>query len=196
MTSAGSPLLSLQESCRKPARIVLTIWKPDAIGTVVAEREFVARNSSGRASRVRVRFGQPVKVQGGTKRDPWWCPVETKGAGLDSFRPVAGLDSLQALILALDLVTRVLPTEAERAGLRIEWLGETERLVLARQAFARSTESAMLTLFGLLRDVGAILSSDRNSERQTTAALRAIVSSSRQKAPAPRKQRRAARKPG
>ena len=172
------------------------MWKPDGLGTVIAEREFVVRKASGRAVRVRVRFGQPVKGRGGTKRDPWWCPVETKGAGLDSFRPVAGIDSLQALILALDLITRVLPMEAERVGLRLEWLGDTERLVLARQAFARSTESAMLSLFGLLRDVGAILSSDRKSEEQATAALRAIVASLRQKAPSSRKRRRTSRKPG
>jgi len=171
------------------------MWKPESLGTVVAEREFLGRKASGRAARVRVRFGQPVKSKRGTKRDPWWCPIEIRGAGLDSFRSVAGIDSLQALILALDLITKVLPIEAERLGLRIEWLGDTERLVLARQAFARNTESAMLTLFGLLRDVGAILSPDRKSEQQTTAALRAIVESSRPKSPSSRrKQRSAARK--
>lgn len=177
--------------------MVPSVWKPESLGTVVAEREFVGRKASGRVVRVRVRFGQPAKRKGGTQRDPWWCPIEISGGGLNSFRAVAGIDSLQALILALDLITTVLPIEAERLGLRIEWLGETERLVLARQAFARSTESAMLTLFGLLRDVGAILSSDRKCEQQTTAALRAIVASSRQKPPASRRQqRRAARKPG
>jgi hypothetical protein len=167
-----------------------SLWRPDVVGVVVAEREFLARDRSGRSTRVRVRIGQPVKGKGGTKRDPWWCPVEIKGGGLDSFRPVAGIDSLQALVLALELLTRILPLEADRVGLRITWLGDDERLVLARHALARGSEDAMLTLFGLLRDVAAILSPDMKSERQATEALSAIARVR------PVKPRRSPRKPG
>jgi hypothetical protein len=153
------------------------MWKPEAVGDVIAEREFTARKSSGRKASIRVRFGRPVKEQGGAERDPWWCPVEVKGAGLDSFRPVAGLDSLQALILALELVTQVLPQEAARIGMRIEWLGHSERLVLARHSLSREMDSALLTLFGTVRDVSAILASDDKEERRATMALQAIVES-------------------
>jgi hypothetical protein len=98
-----------------------------------------------------------------------------KGAGLDSFRPVAGIDSLQALILALELASTVLPDEVERSGFRIEWLGDSERLVLARHALSRGVENSMLTLFGILRDVATTLSSNETEQRRATEALRMIV---------------------
>jgi hypothetical protein len=155
------------------------MWTPETVGDVIAERDFIAKKPSGRKVRIRVRFGRPVQGKGGVKRDPWWCPVEVKGAGLDSFRPVGGIDSLQALILGLELITRVLPREAARVGLRVEWLGDSERLVLARHSLSRDMESALLTFFGTLRDVSAILASDRAEERQATIALRTIVESAR-----------------
>jgi hypothetical protein len=172
---------------------VTGMWKPEKLGEVVAERTFVARNGSKRSVRIVVRFGRPVRGKGVPRHDPWWCPVEIKGAGLDSFRPIAGVDSLQALVLALDQVTVILPQGAARKGLRIDWLGDTERLVLARHALGRGTEGAMMALFGLLRDVAAILSADGDSERRTTAALRAIVKSMR--TDAPRQARKRARSP-
>jgi hypothetical protein len=151
------------------------MWKPEAIGDVIAERAFTARRPSGRKSITKVRFGRPIRGVGVSARDPWWCPVEVRGAGLDSFRPVAGIDSLQSLILALELVTRVLPTEAARAGLRIEWLGDAERLVLARHVLSREAESSLLCLFGALREASSILALDHAQERRATDALRAIV---------------------
>lgn len=96
------------------------LWKPKSIGDVIAEREVTLTRPSGRKARLRVRFGRPVRRDKASADDPWWCPVEVNGAGLDSFRPVAGSDSLQALVLALELVAEVLPHEIQRAGLKIE----------------------------------------------------------------------------
>ena len=161
-----------------PKRKPKTLWKPTSIGEVIAERDFVLTSGSGRKVRIRVRFGKPVRGKATSRRDPWWCPIEVKGAGLDSLRPVAGIDSLQALILALELVSRVLPDEVERAGFRIEWLGDTERLVLARHALSREVEGAMLSLFATLRDVAVTLSSNHKEEGRATLALRRIVNAS------------------
>jgi hypothetical protein len=151
------------------------MWRPVSVGDVIAEREFALTSSSGRKARIRIRFGKPIKGERASWRDPWWCPVEVKGAGLDSFRPVAGIDSLQALILALELASTVLPDEVEAAGFRIEWLGDSERLVLARHALSREVETTMLSLFRILRDVAATLSSSEGEERRATEALRVIT---------------------
>jgi hypothetical protein len=151
------------------------LWRPETLGEVIAERDFVLRRASGRNAKVRVRFGKPVLDSGASRGDPWWCPVEVRGAGLDSFRPVAGLDSLQALILALDLVSRTLPQEAERRGFRLDWLGDSERLVLARQALSRDLENGLLSLAMMLRDLATILSADESAERRAKQAIRRIV---------------------
>jgi hypothetical protein len=164
----------------------MPLWKPDSVGAIIAERAFVVTRGSRKAGRVRVRFGQPVQGQGGKARDPWWCPVEVHGSGLDSFHPIAGIDSLQSLILALEFVTRVLPNAAERRGLRIEWLGDTERIVLARHALSREIEGALLTLFVTLRDTAAILASDQSAELRATKSLRRIVNAAQPKGARPK----------
>jgi hypothetical protein len=55
---------------------------------------------------------------------------------------IAGEDSLQALVLALEFVTLNLPADAKRSGGSIDWLGERESPVFAgtlmREAQARA----------------------------------------------------------
>jgi hypothetical protein len=53
---------------------------------------------------------------------------------------VPGEDSLQALILALEFTSRVLPDEAERAGGHLQWLGERESHMFAHTFISRMLE--------------------------------------------------------
>jgi Domain of unknown function (DUF6968) len=107
------------------------VWRPHKLGNVIAERRLRFAEPRKRARVVSVRFGQPVRSSQPERGDPWWCPVEIRGLGKRSLRPIAGEDSLQAVVLAFEFVTHVLPLEAERAGGYLEWLGERERLVFA-----------------------------------------------------------------
>jgi hypothetical protein len=104
-----------------------------------------------RPKSVRVRFGKPVRARRPERGDPWWCPVEITGLKSRSLTPVAGEDSLQALVLALKYVTRVLPAEAKRMSGRIEWLGEHERPVFADTFMLRAYEKAVSNLKGGLK---------------------------------------------
>jgi len=106
------------------------VWRPRSLGTVIAERRLrlVRRR---RARIVTVRFGRPVRALRPRRGDPWWCPVEITGLSKRRLRAIAGEDSLQALVLALEFVTRTLPVEAERSGADLDWLGEREQLIFA-----------------------------------------------------------------
>ena len=96
-------------------------------------------------------------------------------------RPVAGADSLQALILALEFATEVLPHEVASTGGRIQWLGESERVIFARQGLAHAADEVIVALLGRLKRVAAVLDSgDRDSgthRRRAMIALSAIGSS-------------------
>jgi hypothetical protein len=122
------------------------MWRPRKLGVVIAERRLQFARRRKRSRVVSVRFGQPVRSQRPQRGDPWWCPVEITGLGKWSVRPIAGEDSLQALVLALEFVTRVLPLEAERAGGHLEWLGERERLVFANTLSAGLSNAALQNL--------------------------------------------------
>jgi len=107
------------------------MWRPRKLGNVIAGRTLRFEGPRNPARVVRLRFGQPVRARRPKRGDPWWCPVEIRGLGNRSLRPIAGEDSVQAIVLAFEFVTHVLPIEAERAGGHLEWLGERERLVFA-----------------------------------------------------------------
>jgi hypothetical protein len=92
---------------------------------------------------------------------------------------VAGEDSLQALTLAMELVSRVLPFEAERAGGRVEWLGERESLVfantLASGILARGLQNCIT---GLAEAVDALEKLDTSLVDPSIAGrLRALIAS-------------------
>jgi hypothetical protein len=96
------------------------MWRPKDLGTVIAERALLFKRRGKPSKTVRLKFGQPVRRRGG----PWWCPVQIAGLGPKKLIPIAGEDSLQALVLALEFVTLTLPAHAKQAGGYLDWLGE------------------------------------------------------------------------
>jgi hypothetical protein len=103
------------------------MWRPETIGEVIAQRRF-SFPRRGKDLVAVLTIGKPVK--GPDERDPWWCPVQV-GPPLAVFSAIAGEYSLQALVLALGYLQTSLPSLAHAKGIRLEWLGEFERLVFA-----------------------------------------------------------------
>jgi hypothetical protein len=155
------------------------VWRPRALGIVIAERTLKLDRPGRRATGVRVKFGRPVRAPRPERGEPWWCPVDISGLGKRRLERVPGEDSLQALTLAMELVTRVLPVEADRAGGRLEWLGERESLV-----FANTFASAILArglqncITGLAEAVDALEKPATSLvDRSIAVRLRALIAS-------------------
>jgi hypothetical protein len=155
------------------------VWRPRRLGTPIAERKlrFIGRNRRGRI--VTVRFGLPVRTPRAQRRDPWWCPVQITGLGERSLRPIAGEDSLQSLILALEFVTRVLPAEASRLGGRLEWLGEREQLIFANTLLSGMASKALQNCVEGLTAALDILEDGASTAggRSVARRLRALIAS-------------------
>jgi hypothetical protein len=166
------------------------MWKPEQLGEVIAERRLLLRRRGARPKGVRVRFGRPVRARQAKRGDPWWCPVEIVGLGTRPFKAVAGEDSLQALVLALELVERTLPAKAKRAGGRVEWLAERERPVFAGTFTLRIYEKALANLRSGLRIVVPLVEGSATSPAQRRKMLarinRLLETSGFQKMPLPR----------
>jgi len=159
------------------------VWRPPALGIVIAERTLKLERPGRRATAVRVKFGRPVRAPRPERGDPWWCPVAISGLGKRRLEKVAGEDSLQALILAMELVGRTLPVEADRAGGHLEFLGERESLV-----FANTFTSALLArglqncITGLVDAVDALEKPGPKPVARTVARrLRALIESGGQR---------------
>jgi hypothetical protein len=135
------------------------VWRPHKLGNPFAERKL--RLLRDRRSRAEViRFGLPVRSPRPQRGDPWWCPVQVTGLGKRRFSPIPGEDSLQALVLAFEWVTNVLPLEAELAGGHLDWLGERERLVFANTVSAGPASRALQNLAEGVAAAVAVLESD------------------------------------
>jgi len=155
------------------------VWRPRTMGRVIAERTVKLERPGRRPTAVRVRFGRPVRAPRPERGDPWWCPVDISGLGSRRLERVAGEDSLQALTLAMELVSRVLPVEADRAGGRLEWLGERESLVFANTfasgILARGLQNCIT---GLAEAVDALEKpAGRLVDRSIAGRLRALIAS-------------------
>ena len=155
------------------------MWRPPALGIVIAERTLKLERPGRRATAVRVKFGRPVRAPRPERGDPWWCPVAISGLGKRRLEKVPGEDSLQALTLAMELVGRVLPVEADRAGGHLQWLGERESLV-----FANTFASGLLArglqncITGLAEAVNALEQPGTKPVARTVARrLRALIES-------------------
>lgn len=88
---------------------------PPPLGTVIAEREYRLVRAGQRGKRVVVRFGSPVPDPSAPGTD-WMCPYALVVSGKAQVRAVFGVDSLQALELALRLVPTLLAVLARDEG--------------------------------------------------------------------------------
>jgi hypothetical protein len=150
------------------------MWKPDDVGEVFASRR-ITFSRAKRKYAVEIEIGRPVK--GPEQRDPWWCPVRV-GPPLSALEAVAGEDSLQALMLALEFLQTMLPTLAQRKRGSVEWLAEHERLIFA-DTFQKTMawEAVENALDGLRRAIGQI-EGQRSTPKALLNDLRGIVARS------------------
>jgi hypothetical protein len=133
------------------------MWRPSEVGEVFAERVFSFKRQGRRSQQVRLIIGRPVK--GPQKKDPWWCPIRLR-APFNRFVAVAGEDSLQSLVLALQLVQSTLPSLARDRNGTAEWLGEYERLVFA------GTDAALMRCEASANLVAGLSSAVEQLEKQ------------------------------
>jgi len=156
----------------------VTVWRPRALGKVIAERRLRLEWPRRRATGVRVRFGCPVRAPRPKGGDPWWCPVQITGLGKSRLEQISGEDSLQALILALEFTGRTLPAEADRVGARLQWLGERENLVFANTFMSGMLERNLENCITGLADAVGVLENGGSARAKPLAQrLRALITS-------------------
>jgi hypothetical protein len=85
----------------------------------MAERDLQLRKPGGTDSAVRIRIGRPYP-----SGDDWQCPYEIDAPGLKRTFAIYGVDSVQALALALKAVDVELEVIAKQAGGSLLWLDE------------------------------------------------------------------------
>lgn len=84
------------------------------VGEVVASRDFTL----DKTGKVTVLIGRP---QQSPSTDDWYCPYQKLGIGPNKVKYAAGVDSVQALILALSMLGAELYCSQEYEAGRLDW---------------------------------------------------------------------------
>ncbi|MHA6760219.1 DUF6968 family protein [Streptacidiphilus sp. PAMC 29251] len=98
------------------------------IGPVAASRSIWAVWPDGRGSTFSVQLGTPFHDAG---MAAWACPCRIEGLDDSRVYRMFGVDSLQALVIATDMLRRQLTAAAEEHGLTFTWGDGGESLALA-----------------------------------------------------------------
>ncbi len=93
------------------------------LGEVIAERRLEWAGGAP-AGEVVVRVGRPVRdpLPGGD----WLCPIQIAGMYGDAVRVAYGVDAVQALILAFQMLDADLRAGQRAAGRALLWLEQTD----------------------------------------------------------------------
>ncbi len=86
------------------------------VGDVIATRDLEISDGST----VQVVIGQPQSFPNG---QDFFCPYQITGIGNEKIRHAGGVDSLQALLLALQMISAELYTSDESRAGTLTWLG-------------------------------------------------------------------------
>jgi hypothetical protein len=105
--------------------------------------------------------------------------VQVSGLGRRRLKKLAGEDSLQALILALEFASRVLPVEAERAGGHLKFLDDREGLLFANTFISDLLTRSLENCITGLADAVGVLENGRagRAGKPLARRLRALIAS-------------------
>jgi hypothetical protein len=91
------------------------------IGTTIAERHFEG-DDCGKACQIVVKIGKPLPDE--NQEGCWYCPYSISN-GIDRrLFYGAGVDSLQALRIAISMIEADL--KSSYANLKLQWMGDSE----------------------------------------------------------------------
>lgn len=90
------------------------------IGTVIAERELDGLED-GKPCKITIKFGKPVQLQ---DDGSWYCPYSITTSNAERLFSGAGLDSLQALRIAISMAGAELATQYP--SLQLRWSGDDD----------------------------------------------------------------------
>jgi hypothetical protein len=93
------------------------------LGEIIAVRDLTYISGVGVAKAARVSIGKPVM---GEDAHQWWCPYRIEAPDFSKEFRMAGGDSMQALILASQIIATELEALARDHGGRFEYFGERE----------------------------------------------------------------------
>lgn len=93
------------------------------VGEVIATRVYEIERPDGGVAEVTLSLGRPRPVP---DEEDWFCPYRFAGEGGARISCAFGVDALQALVLALNMIAIELHASEEAKAGRMTWLGQSD----------------------------------------------------------------------
>jgi hypothetical protein len=90
------------------------------------ERVFASIDSNGKSQSVSLKVWKPYAVPGTVDNPTWRCPFQITGLGSDTVKEIPGIDTLDALLMALRMAEARIISDSQTYGKRIFWQNEEE----------------------------------------------------------------------
>ena len=100
---------------------------PESINDPIAERLLTFEDAAGNRKEITVRLGRPRPAG-----EDWACAYQIAGFEVPCGLDVYGVDSMQALLLAMKGLSVELHVAAERSGGRLSWLDSSSGFPVSR----------------------------------------------------------------
>jgi hypothetical protein len=95
----------------------------EGVGEVIASTTLQLQKSGTQDVEIRVSIGKPQPFHPERGGDDCLCPYRIEGGGFESFSRVGGVDSFQALELALQMIASDLQRFQKTSGGKLTWYG-------------------------------------------------------------------------
>jgi len=93
------------------------MFKPTDVGEIIATREYLLDG----AKKVTVLIGKPQPHASDKQWVDWYCPFQKRGLDSDRVKRAWGVDPIQALLLALQMLGAELYSSEEYKTGRLTW---------------------------------------------------------------------------
>jgi len=94
------------------------------LGEVIGERELLFTRRDGTTELVIVRIGKPMITD--PNNEDWYCPYQISGFGREKKMAMVGVDSVQALVLTLQVIPAELDHLAKRERGFFKWFDDRD----------------------------------------------------------------------
>ncbi|MEJ7623685.1 MAG: hypothetical protein WKF34_06800 [Pyrinomonadaceae bacterium] len=88
------------------------------IGEVIASRSLTIKNADGKTSEFVVLIGKPCLTEGSSN---FYAPYQFRGIGKENVKYAAGVDTVQAIQLAMVMIGAELDAINSKTGNNIRW---------------------------------------------------------------------------
>ena len=113
----------------------------DELKSIILERSFELLGANGKSEKISLFIGKPYQISESDVSLTWRCPYQIVGIGLEKIKEGPGIDSIDAMLMSLQIAEAYLKSYGQTEGKTITWLGEDDLGLSIMSQYANVSET-------------------------------------------------------